>query len=259
MIKVTKNLDLVPNLLKKENRKSAFEANIKASDYVDDKNRYKVGSVQKRLHDIYSLKCGYCEKKLLDASKPIEHYRPKRGGYYWLAYSWDNLLLSCTECNTSKLNKFPIKGKKVNYNNEAFEDIHTLGKSYDEVEKPYLINPEKDDIVDKLRFDKKGMIYTDDERVQKTIYICTLNREALAKLRENVFIDFLQNMEGHYEYYKIKKGATRFVPTVKKFIEETQRENSFFAFRQFILDNVELFFEDKNICKIIKHIQEQIK
>ena len=254
MIKVDKNLDLVPNLLKKENRKIAFEANIQASDYVDTNDRYRVGSVQTRLHDIYSLKCGYCEKKLLDASKPIEHYRPKRGGYYWLAYSWDNLLLSCAECNTAKGNKFPIKKTKVNYNNEDFKDIHTLGKSYDEIEEPYLINPEKDDIMDKLRFDKKGMIYTDDERVQKTIDTCTLDRKSLAQLREEVFIDFLEDMENHYEYYKIKKDATRFVPTVKKFIENTQRENMFFAFRNYILENIEVFFENRNIANIIKRI-----
>ncbi len=255
MIKVTKNFNQIPKILYKENRKIAFEANIEASDYVDKSDRYRVASVQKILQNIYHLKCAYCEKKLLDASKPIEHYRPKRGGYYWLAYSWDNLLLSCTECNTAKGNKFPVKNTKVNYNDETFEDIHALGSTYDDLEEPCLVNPEKEDIVDKLQFDKKGKIDTDDERVQKTIDICQLNRDELAKQRENVYIDFLQDMEGHYEYYKIKKDVTRFVPTVQKFIEDTKIENSFFAFRQFILENLEVFFDNKNICRIIKHIR----
>ena len=256
MIKVTKNLSLIPEILNKENRKIAFEENLKASNYVDKNHRYRVASVQKVLQSIYHLKCAYCEKKLLDASKPIEHYRPKRGGYYWLAYSWDNLLLSCTECNTSKGNRFPIKNTKVNYTNEIFENIHTLGSTYDVLEEPYIVNPEKEDIVDKLQFDKKGKIVSNDERVQKTIYICKLNRDELAKQRENIYIDFLEDLEGHYEYYKLKKDVTRFIPTIQKFIEETKRENSFFAFRQFILENLNIFFDNKHIYKIIKRVKE---
>ena len=257
MIKVTKDLTQIPKILQKDNRKTAFKENIEALDYVDENDRYRVASVQKRLQDIYNFKCGYCEKKLIDASKPIEHYRPKRGGYYWLAYSWDNLLLSCTECNSAKGDKFPIKKRKVTYKGEAFKDVHTLGKNYDELEEPYLINPEKDDVVNKLRFNKKGQIFSDDERVQKSIEICSLDRKALSQLRENIFIDFLEDMQGHYEYYKLKKDATRFVPTVQKFIKETQRENSFFAFRSFVLDNIELFFEDRIICNIVKRVQNK--
>ena len=42
----------------------------------------------------------------------VEHYRPKgevlegnlrlRPGYYWLAATWDNLLPSCTDCNSPR-------------------------------------------------------------------------------------------------------------------------------------------------------------
>jgi len=257
MIKITKDLKQIPKILQKENRKTAFEDNINALDYVDKNDRYRVASVQKSLRDIYNLKCGYCEKGLLDASKPIEHYRPKRGGYYWLAYSWDNLLLSCTECNSAKGDKFPLKKTKVNYANEEFKDIHTLSKVYDKIEEPYLINPENENIMDKLRFDKKGQIFSDDERVKKTIEICSLDRKSLSQLRETIFIDFVEDMEGHYQYYKLKKDATRFIPTVQNFIKETKKENSFFAFRSFILDNIELFFEDRLLVNIIQKIKNR--
>jgi len=256
MIKVRKNFKDIPNILTIEptrgiSRKEAFKANISASNYVDDNNGYKVGSVQKKLNEIYHLKCGYCEKKLLDSPKHIEHYRPKKGGYYWLAYSWDNLLLSCGECNSHKLDKVPIAQTKAEYNSESFEDIHNLGDDYDELEKPYIINPEKEDILDKLTFDKKGVIDSDDERVLRTIDICKLNREPLAKLREEVFVDFLEEMEGHYQYYKLKKDVTRFIPTVKQFIDNCQKEHKFYAFRYFILNNIEIFFDNRILQNIL--------
>ena len=86
MIKVEKDFSNIPSILKKENREEAFNNNISSRSYCDSKNRYKVGSVQKRLNKIYNLKCAYCEQKLLDAPKHVEHYRPKNI-YYWLAYS----------------------------------------------------------------------------------------------------------------------------------------------------------------------------
>jgi len=56
----------------------------------------------------------------------FEHWRPKSSsrqgfeeesiwpGYYWLAYSWDNLLLSCAFCNSSnKSDLFPLEDPTV--------------------------------------------------------------------------------------------------------------------------------------------------
>ena len=99
MIKVEKDLSDIPNILrmnpeKKYCRSIVFNKNILSKQYSDDKNSYKVNSIQKRLNKIYYTKCAYCEKSLLDSPKHIEHYRPKNI-YYWLAYSWDNLFLSC--------------------------------------------------------------------------------------------------------------------------------------------------------------------
>ena len=51
-------------------------------------------------------KCCYCETAL-DANSEVEHWRPK-SHYYWLAYSWDNLFLSCGFCNKKKGNAFPL-------------------------------------------------------------------------------------------------------------------------------------------------------
>ena len=48
------------------------------------------------------------------------------------------------------------------------------------------------------------------------------------------------------------------MPSVQSFIKASTMENSFFAFRQYILDNIDLFFENKNIANIIKRISKKI-
>ncbi len=252
MIKVDKNFTDIPIILKSQNRKDAFDKNILSSQYADEKNLYKVDSVQKKLIEIYHLKCAYCEKNLLDAPKHIEHYRPK-DTYYWLAYSWDNLLLSCGSCNSSKGTKFQIKKTIVTYDNESFEDIHSLGNSYDVIEEPMIINPEKEDILNKLIFDKEGNISSLDDRVIYTISdVCNLNREELIQKRVKILNDFINKINEHYLLF-IKKGdITRFIPDIKFFIDECSIENEFYSFRHFILNHIELFFEDIGKQRILK-------
>jgi uncharacterized protein (TIGR02646 family) len=257
MIKIEKDFMDVPKILTSDNRENAFDANVLSASYSDEKNLYKVGSVQKKLNELYHLKCGYCEKTLLDTPKHIEHYRPKKT-YYWLAYSWDNLLLSCGECNSAKGDRFEISDEQVSYADESFEQIHTFSNHYDSLEKPLIINPEKEDVLEKLHFNNKGEIFSDDARVAHTIGACNLDREPLNKLREAILIDFVNEMEGHYFYFKEKKDISRFIPTVKQFVDNCKRENQFYAFRLYILNNLELFFENRILQKVVEMIIKRV-
>lgn len=260
MIKINKDFADIPSILQKSNREDAFNNNISSGQYVDEKNLYKVGSVQKKLNEIYHLKCAYCEQKLLDAPKHIEHYRPKNI-YYWLSYSWDNLLLSCGNCNSAKGIQFPIKNPRVSYNNESFIDIHNLGNDYDVQEEPILINPEKEDILDKLFFNKNGEIDSTDDRVKCTIdNICSLNRDELVQRRVELLNDFINRINEHYLLFlKEEGGLSRFIPDIKFFIDECSVENEFYSFRYFILKHIELFFEDIGKQKIIKCLILKLK
>jgi uncharacterized protein (TIGR02646 family) len=53
--------------------------------------------------------CAYCDRELHGTDRgDVEHFRPKNV-YWWLAYCFDNYLLSCSACNSAyKINKFPI-------------------------------------------------------------------------------------------------------------------------------------------------------
>jgi 5-methylcytosine-specific restriction endonuclease McrA len=65
-------------------------------------------------------KCCYCEHRLHKSYNDVEHYRPKLRanrfpgskadhGYFWLAFSWENLLFACPVCNRSAKNDlFPL-------------------------------------------------------------------------------------------------------------------------------------------------------
>ncbi len=70
-------------------------------------------------------KCCYCEMKIAKSYNDVEHYRPKARalcapgakrdyGYWWLAWTWANLLFSCPRCNRSKKrDHFPLASGSV--------------------------------------------------------------------------------------------------------------------------------------------------
>lgn len=78
-------------------------------------------------------KCAYCEGSFRAfCYGDIEHYRPKAysqqskagkktyPGYYWLAYRWENLLVSCEFCNRArKKNLFPLQDPAKRAKNDA--------------------------------------------------------------------------------------------------------------------------------------------
>jgi uncharacterized protein (TIGR02646 family) len=87
---------------------------------------YKALIVKETLGRAFNFKCAYCES-FFDATQPVavEHFRPKSGylvpqekkptqpGYYWLAAAWDNLLPSCTDCNSERTQTLPDGTKQV--------------------------------------------------------------------------------------------------------------------------------------------------
>jgi len=259
MIKVNKDLSQIPNILtstptRGESRVTVFQNNIDSSDYVDEKNCYKVTSIQNKLNEVYHLKCAYCEQKLLDSPKHIEHYRPK-SIYYWLAYSWDNLLLSCGSCNSAKGNRFEVSKARVNYDNELFENIHNLGNNYDRLEKPLIINPEKDDMINEIIYDKNGKVSSLNNRVQHTIEnACNLNRDELVQLRQIVLTDFINDFNKHFNIFIKEGGLSRFEPTIETFFEKCNETEEFYSLRYFILKHLDIFFVEASKQKILKSI-----
>ncbi len=71
--------------------------------------------------------CAYCSRTIAARDRgDVDHFRPKgrvredptHGGYWWLAYSFDNYLHSCKPCNQDhKGNQFPMRprGRHLRY------------------------------------------------------------------------------------------------------------------------------------------------
>lgn len=249
MIKIDKKFKDIPEKLK--NLESYFIQNNESKKFIDKNNKYKV--IKKELIKLYNNKCVYCEKEILDSFYHIEHYRPK-SKYYWLSYSWDNLFLSCEVCNIKKGDTFEIEGSKATYDDEPFSEIHNLGDKYDKKEKPKNINPEKEDVINKIIFDSKGAITSSDERVSYTIKVCDLDRENLRSYRISILNDFIRTLNNCLWIYSKKKDIDIFIPTIDSFKEKCKKENSFYAFRQSILDNPDVFFENKILLKLISYL-----
>ncbi|MEO5731289.1 MAG: hypothetical protein ABI134_00590, partial [Byssovorax sp.] len=64
--------------------------------------------VKRELAAMQHNKCCYCEKREEQAKyRDVEHYRPK-SLYWWLAWTWENLLFACIDCNREqKRDLFP--------------------------------------------------------------------------------------------------------------------------------------------------------
>jgi hypothetical protein len=161
--------------------------------YANNKSKNIDGSV------IFVPKCAFCESKANGTSKfEVEHYRPKKEviddekhkGYYWLAYEWSNLIISCPYCNRGtggKHNQFPIIGTRI------YSEIYLMNQSFDtdyfnlerlqNIEKPLLLHPEIDNPISHLIFKNDGKILGISQRGRATIYICNLNRVLLKSRR----------------------------------------------------------------------------
>lgn len=152
---------------------------------------YAAADVKKQLKIDQHGKCAYCERFLNGDYGAVEHFRPKGGydsgkedvlhkpGYYWLAYSWDNLLYSCSECNTSyKRNHFPLLDETTR--NISSRDI--------EQETPLLLHPALENVGDYLAFARHHLIAKDGspesiQRAKGTIDLLGLNRPELLQRR----------------------------------------------------------------------------
>jgi uncharacterized protein (TIGR02646 family) len=140
------------------------------------------------------MKCCYCEFIEQLDQNDVEHFRPKsraeRGsgfpdkpGYYWLAWTWENLLFACGPCNRQhKRTRFPLApGSKP-----LKPWRQPPGR-----EQPLLIDPSAEDPLQHLRFEpymERGRQYWrpnprhGSRRGLETIQVLRLDRQGLIDL-----------------------------------------------------------------------------
>jgi len=247
MIRVHKDLNRnIPNSLIDNNIIRIRELCIENQRY-DKKfnNRYKQTDTKESLKKIYNQKCAFCEQKITkcidnnqqECSSTVEHYRPK-SIYYWLAFSWDNLLWCCHRCNQNKDNSFEIENSQIEYDEVFKDDIHSSASSYHSIEKPFMIHPELESVLNKLTF-VNGIIDSTDSRVQYTIDTCKLNRADLNEKRLAILKSFVSESK---KRNRLKKSYKDILDNLKKdFMNE---KSEFRALKYWILMNHKSLVEE---------------
>jgi uncharacterized protein (TIGR02646 family) len=175
MIHIDRSTKAAPEILVKETKRGPKETKRAIAYYSvpnpDDLKAFRFSAYSDRtvkdaLIELFRGKCAYCESLFLHVySGDVEHFRPKgaisgvnteKPGYYWLAANWENLLLSCRNCNQKlkhltygesvkktmgKMNQFPLSDetKRARFHVDAIflEDKVRL------IINPCTENPEK--------------------------------------------------------------------------------------------------------------------
>jgi len=149
--------------------------------------------VAKALWEAQHHKCCYCEQPLERCRNDVEHYRPKaqanRGthhaathGYWWLAFTWENLLFSCENCNQGK-------AKGVKFSLAAVGRTLVAEQSPNHYERPLLLDPAIECGVEHIQFHlvpatRKWMPFArqGSPKGYETIRTCLLDRNDLLDL-----------------------------------------------------------------------------
>jgi hypothetical protein len=146
---------------------------IDFSGYGDDGAKEQIFEAQHR-------KCAYCEKREERAKyRDTEHYRPK-SPYWWLAWTWENLLFACIDCNRDyKKNQFPLLDERQRLAPEELppgSEVPLLIDPYDSsIDLQREIEFRRDDVQGQERWKPYGLT----TRGAETIRICGLDRQSL--------------------------------------------------------------------------------
>jgi uncharacterized protein (TIGR02646 family) len=165
---------------------------VKLTGYGDD-------GVKDRLFEAQHGKCAYCEKREEQPKwRDAEHYRPK-SHYWWLAWTWENLLFACIECNREyKGDQFPLVDEMTRLSPEAMPPGD---------ESPLLIDPyapgsdPRVEVVfrcERIQGRERWTPYGVTHRGLETVRLCGLDRPGLIELYNKHVRDFVRPAIDHF-------------------------------------------------------------
>lgn len=200
MIRIRKKAPApVPSILQTKGKQAIEDLNKRYNEGERDfeskdfhTNIYGNEEVKQSLISLQDYKCCFCESKIGHISYgDVEHFRPKAGwvqedeklnkpGYYWLAYEWENLLLSCQICNQrNKKNFFPL----LDNSSRALSHHESINN-----EQPVFIHIANEDAEALITFKEEIPVAVDGNiRGKETILKLGLDREALNEQRRATF------------------------------------------------------------------------
>lgn len=259
-----------PKALNRKNKEGKTETeraieHYTSPDYDGTGFEFKIYSdpeVKSSLIELFKGKCAYCESKFLHVySGDIEHFRPKgeieeaippkKPGYYWLAADWDNLLLSCRNCNQKlthsiyglsekrtmgKMNQFPLAKKGIHIRSH----LHLNGIS-DEEPFRQLLNPCIENPEDFFEYGQEGVIRPKSSaslkkkaKAEKSIDVYVLQRIPLVQSREKIQIDILAQIQRVKEAFKNYNDVVLSYNSITKFYFESILKRELERLKKFV-------------------------
>lgn len=168
MIRIDRGVE--PDVLPPVRRKALAKATLAwASGKAIDFDGYQC--IQDTLFERQNRKCAWCERTPGRENQPAEHLRPKGGAddgdvvtrtvthtdddhYWWLAWTWSNLLFSCSRCNgngrNTKGNWFPLVPGSPRATLPTRGHPRDLPASLIAGERPLLLDPARDNPMDAI-------------------------------------------------------------------------------------------------------------
>ena len=250
MIRIARPVEVPEVLLKAGRRQSdriCQEYDRNPEDYQSgrqtlafDAKIYGHASVKSVLVEAQHGKCCYCERKFGATSYgAVEHFRPKGAvqqtkgsarlvpGYYWLAFEWNNLLVSCEKCNTSyKGSLFPLENPNARARSHK-DDVC--------VERSLFVDPSRENPREHIQF-RQAAVSPITPRGRETIAGAGLRRSELEEARKERLdvVKLLQDivsLKNKFEQSKLEKAKemlgfyisvqSEFSAMVQDFVEST--------------------------------------
>lgn len=202
-----------PQVLSSERAQQAYDRLASQIDPNDPSPDRRLPVNDDLIHDpevltalgaLFRGKCAYCELPVDEDT--LDHFRPLRAAsnlkersssylhYYWLAYEWRNLYLSCRACNASKRNRFPVKGRRAPV-------LFSLDEVRDR-EDALLVDPCVDRPERAFDFNFSGECFGKNDRGRQSIEIFDLNRQKLVSSRAKAFTDAIDLAISQKERFK---------------------------------------------------------
>ncbi len=174
------------------------EPDLQKKKKIIDENTKVWGEIKDHLLSLSYGKCWYSETKDVFSYPHIDHFRPKKralnekgkdkGGYWWLAFCWQNYRLCGGVGNVKKGDKFRVKSNKANKHTDNIDD-----------EIIYFLDPTDIDDPLKVSFNDNGEMIPSSEnkedwdfaRADYTIINLNLNYGPLADKRKEHWADIV--------------------------------------------------------------------
>lgn len=217
----------------------------KQAHHLQSRFEFKVfrsKEVKSALYELFQGKCAWCESRISATSADICHYRPKAGvaesrnhpGYWWLVNEWDNLLLSCADCNRPRRHNDAIAGKANRFPLED-ENQRALSPGNEINERPLLLDPTVDNPGAWFVYDQNGRVVSDMPRGQMTIAILGLNRSSLLIERQRVIKELRVTIDRLKRYQQASLMDDLMLSELNRLVAYTADDAEFAALKRQLL------------------------